>query len=375
MFNGFPSTTTPSVKVWNYATAQANTLANPAAQIALTDDCAPLQIVYVGGSYYPVAITLPNSPPAGKMITIKVDNIGAIQSTGNGVFVYDSSVPSAYSTAAPQLVAKIGCPAYVTFVYVPQQQQAPSATRYATSCWFVYGSINSSISSGPYENNYTVNLGDNNSASGFSSVAIGSSNYSTSTNSVALGTNNYATGLASVALGGYGTADGYYSTTLAGIYATTKGIYAGLAQAGDALSIALALGGIQKFSVVLGVKTTDATATVLRSNTSAATTTNQYILRNNSASVFKGTVIAAVTGGGNTAGWTFEGVIKRGANAASTTVVQSVVNLVGQDSGASGWTIAIAADTTNGGLKVTVTGQAATTITWTCLIDGTEASY
>ena len=55
MFNGFPSTTTPSVTVWNYATARANTLANPAAQIALTDDCAPLQIVYVGGSYYPVA--------------------------------------------------------------------------------------------------------------------------------------------------------------------------------------------------------------------------------------------------------------------------------------------------------------------------------
>ena len=35
----------------------------------------------------------------------------------------------------------------------------------------------------------------------------------------------------------------------------------------------------------------------------------------------------------------------------------------------------IAADTTNGGLKVTVTGQATTTIRWVCKIETTEMTY
>ena len=82
-----------------------------------------------------------------------------------------------------------------------------------------------------------------------------------------------------------------------------------------------------------------------------------------------------MTGAGNSAAWAFEGLIKRGANAAATSIVQSVVNLIAQDSGASTWVVAIAADTTNGGLKVTVTGQATTTIRWVCKIETTEMTY
>lgn len=45
-------------------------------------------------------------------------------------------------------------------------------------------------------------------------------------------------------------------------------------------------------------------------------------------------VIANVTGGGNTSGWELKGVIKRGANAASTALVRSVTTtLIAQDAG------------------------------------------
>jgi hypothetical protein len=73
--------------------------------------------------------------------------------------------------------------------------------------------------------------------------------------------------------------------------------------------------------------------------------------------------------------WSFEGGIKRGASAAATTLIQSVINPVAADAGASSWIVALSADTTNGGLAVTVTGQAATTIRWVCKIETTEMTY
>jgi hypothetical protein len=98
-------------------------------------------------------------------------------------------------------------------------------------------------------------------------------------------------------------------------------------------------------------------------------------MSNNSAYHFKGSIIAGVTAAGATSAWSFEGVIKRGASAASTSIVQSVINLVGQDTAASAWVFAISADTTNGGLAFTVTGAAATTIRWVCKIETTEMDY
>jgi hypothetical protein len=128
--------------------------------------------------------------------------------------------------------------------------------------------------------------------------------------------------------------------------------------------------------LVLGRQTTDATATVLTSNTNAATTTNQVILPNNSAYYFRGEVIAGVTGAGDTKGWYVEGVIKRGASAASTALVGTpTATSLYADTGAATWSIAVTADTTNGGLAITVTGAAATTIRWVAQIRTTEMTY
>jgi hypothetical protein len=103
---------------------------------------------------------------------------------------------------------------------------------------------------------------------------------------------------------------------------------------------------------------------------------NQVILPNNSAYFFTGEVVAGVTGGGNTKGWTIEGVIKRGANAASTALVGTpTVTSTYADAGASTWVIAVTADTTNGGLAVTFTGQASTTIRTVAKISTVEMTY
>ena len=128
--------------------------------------------------------------------------------------------------------------------------------------------------------------------------------------------------------------------------------------------------------LVLARQTTDATATALTSNTVAAGTTNQVILPNNSAYFFRGEVVSGKTAAGDTKGWTIEGVIKRGANAASTALVGvPTVTSTYADLGAATWDIAVTADTTNGGLRVTFTGQAATTIRTVCQIRTTEMTY
>ena len=96
----------------------------------------------------------------------------------------------------------------------------------------------------------------------------------------------------------------------------------------------------------------------------------------NSAYYFRGEIISGVTGGGDTKGFFIEGVIKRGANAASTALVGTpTVTSNYADAGASAWAIAVTADTTNGGIRVTFTGQAATTIRTVCQIRTTEMTY
>ena len=140
--------------------------------------------------------------------------------------------------------------------------------------------------------------------------------------------------------------------------------------------IANATGVSQGALLILGRETTNATATVLCSDSSAASGTNQVVLSNNSAYYFKGSVIANVTAAANGASWSFEGSIMRGANAASTVLIGTpMLNRVGATAGATAWSITVTADTTNGALAITVTGAAATTIRWVAKIETTEVTF
>jgi len=234
---------------------------------------------------------------------------------------------------------------------------------------------------------------DNKASASYSAVAGGQGNFATGNSSfVGGGIDNQANNLSSVVAGGrLNVASGDYSaigggrehiansafsTVSGGAYGSTRGVigyHAFPACNGPILPVP---GGLSQAGLlVLGAETTDATPTVIRSNTSAASTTNQLILPNNSAYYFKGSVIANVTGAGATKSWTFDGQIKRGANAAATTLTGSTVSSPYADAGASTWAAALTADTTNGGLAVTVTGQAGTTIRWVCKLETTEVTY
>jgi hypothetical protein len=218
-----------------------------------------------------------------------------------------------------------------------------------------------------------------NIASGVSSVIVGGTNNSNSGTTAFIGAGVSSAVTASygfVGAGAQNLVNSQFGGIIAGFNGTTRAIEGNHVFPACNNPIANAIGVQQSALLVLGVQTTDATATVLRSNTAAAGTTNQVILPNNSAYYFRGTVIANVTGGGNTKSWTIEGAIKRGANAASTTLVGTpTVTSSFADAGASTWVIAVTADTTNGGLAVTFTGQAATTIRTVAQIRTTEVTF
>jgi hypothetical protein len=231
-----------------------------------------------------------------------------------------------------------------------------------------------------------------NTASGIGSIIVGGVNNTASTNYAFIGNggtnnasgantfigcgfSNTASGTAaSVSAGNNNTANGSQSSILSGQFGTTRSINSNAVI--SSATITTSLGVSQSASLVLGRQTTDATATLLTSDGSAGGTTNQVILPNNSAYAFKGTVIANVTGAANGASWSFEGAIMRGANAASTVLIGTpAINRVAATAGATAWLIALTADTTNGGLAVTVTGAASTTIRWVCKAETTETTF
>jgi hypothetical protein len=225
----------------------------------------------------------------------------------------------------------------------------------------------------------TVCGGNGNTASnGSSFVGGGQNNLASNTfATVAGGFSNTASFTGSTVGGGSDNlANGIYSVIPGGRYGLSRQITGYHVFAACNAPIASFYGVTQSALLLLARQTTDATATVLTSNTIAASTTNQVILPNNSAYYFRGSVIAGVTGAGDSKSWTFEGAIKRGANAGTTAIVGTVIlNTIAQNAGASAWGIAITADTTNGGIAVTVTGALATTIRWVAKIETTEMTY
>jgi hypothetical protein len=223
----------------------------------------------------------------------------------------------------------------------------------------LFGAANTASGSGGF-----VGGGYQNSASGFGSFIAGGANNTSSSN------------FASVIGGSSNTANGVNSAILGGNQGSARSITGYQVSSACTIPIANISGVSQAALLILARETTDATPTALCSNTSAAGTTNQVILPNNSAYFFRGEVVSGKTAAGDTKGWTIEGVIKRGANAASTALVGiPTVTSTYADLGAATWDIAVTADTTNGGLRVTFTGQAATTIRTVCQIRTTEMTY
>jgi len=239
-------------------------------------------------------------------------------------------------------------------------------------------------------------------AIGLNSVAIGKQVKATATQSLALVDNSTASGQSSVAIGSYATASATSAVALGSAIASANysvaiggGGTTGKATASGKNSIALgdnakaveigkfafaSNGGFDNSSntqlglLVLRSDTTDATAEALTSDNSTASTNNQIILPNNSAYAFHGTIVARqqASGGTASAAWKIEGLIRREGSAGTTVLVNSATTVLDNT---PSWGMALSADTTNGGLKIEVTGAASTNIRWVATIHTSEVTY
>lgn len=219
--------------------------------------------------------------------------------------------------------------------------------------------------------NYSSAIGSSNWASGNSSSAIGGYNIASGQYSSAIGWFNKASGEASIALGKEVISSGHCSVGL-GRNANTKTM-------ASLVAIGVSHGGgfnPQTCICTLGIITTDATPTALRSDENpTGTALNQFTILANSAVTFYGLISATTTNGGDCSSWEFKGQIQSGNSTNSGNLVAAVTPvLIAQKAGASTWSVAISAATSNR-LLITVTGEAGKTIRWVCSMFMTEVYF
>lgn len=219
--------------------------------------------------------------------------------------------------------------------------------------------------------------GDSNQASAaFSGCFVGDSNTVSGESSVALGgkviaiSGDFSAGVGgqSITISGHYAANiGGYGITLTGQYSVGIGSYSDdLGLAGSFVQGSALFGGnwAGRNNVVMVSDTTDATPELLSTDNSPAGA-NKITLPNNSAFSVTGELVVRENATGDCARYDFKCLIRRGANAAATAIVGApTVTQTFGDSGAATWVVALTADTTNGRLAITVTGEAAHTLRW-----------
>lgn len=202
-------------------------------------------------------------------------------------------------------------------------------------------------------------------------------------NSVAMGKTTLASGTSSISFGEIAQATGDYSLAMGYgciASATASQAYGFRAKSDVVGKIAYAIGTFgtagdaQQGVFILRTATTNATPTGLSTNGAAPAATTQINLPSNSAYAFTGIVVARrqAAGGTESAAWKVEGLIRREGTAATTVLVNSNMTVLDNQ---PGWTLALTADTTNGGLAVTATGAAATNIRWVATMQTSEVTY
>lgn len=410
------ATATNSVAIGDTATS---TTANQIALGGTTDT------VKISGAY-----TLPTSDGTnGQVLT--TDGAGAVTfaDAGGGaaleLYAENPSSPTAPSATGTNAVA------------IGSNTTATAANAFALGLGDGDATGTSAFAvGGQSSNTSSIAIGTSSRASGFKSVSIGADSDATGSRAVALGANAQAltganaaaiadayasgtdsfaaaianntssygaTGTYSAAIGRHAKATASYASVLGGYlgeatasFSTTLGGRSNIADASysvasgygadvngisgkvvHASTLWASAGGTQCGTLVLMRDTSNATATALTSDGNAASATNQAVLPNNSAHSFSGTIIAreSAAAGSDYASWEIKGALLRDANAASTVLGNGIVNKLYATSGASAWAVALSADTTNGGLKVEVTGATATNIRWVATVNTSEVTY
>jgi hypothetical protein len=213
-------------------------------------------------------------------------------------------------------------------------------------------------------------------ASGQNALAAGCDATASNTGSVALGTSVTASGVQATAIGNSTTATGQRSTVL-GAQSMDRGGYARLCYAGTAINVQ---GDEQTCWQPIFATTTAAASATLTADRNAPSSSNILNLPNNGAYAFGRIVVLAYDSAGNHAcEWFIDALLaKRGASASLTTIVGSPTITIPQcdsalsSAGLSALSVTVAADTTNGGVAIGVTGVAGYNLTWRAAPQSTE---
>ena len=281
---------------------------------------------------------------------------GSVTATGAGAMALGGSYASGANSFAAAIATNSTSYGATGANSIAIGYQAKATNTYSTSI----GSSNNVTAYG------ALGAGDANTVSGDYGVAIGRQNTSGSTVSgrtnVALGYGNTATGGAAFAIGDRASTQGIY-----GKMAHSSGYGAGL-------------GTAQSGEIVLYGATTDATPKAICSGAGSSNTadsTNQVVLPNNSVYGFTGTVIARENSAqtNDFAVWEIKGGAVRAGSASTTTLGSYNINKISESTGAANWSIALSADTTNGAVAITVTGEASHSIRWVATVNTTEVTY
>ena len=221
----------------------------------------------------------------------------------------------------------------------------------------ISGGINNTCSGA----NAVISGGDSNVVSGTASVISG-------------GESNSATATYSTVTGGRSNLASATYSQAGGAYSTTRGIH-GADVRGAGLFVTQ--GDAQIARYILRNSTTNATQTELYADGVTASAGTRITLPNNSAYSFTGQVIGKTQTVGDVAAWRFSGTIQRITTAASTALVGTILMTDTNTTAgtAAAWSVSIDADTTNGGLRIRVTGAAATTIRWMATVNTCELGF
>lgn len=205
-------------------------------------------------------------------------------------------------------------------------------------------------------------------ASGVSSIAIGNGCTASGSYSVALGTGCTANSNGSVAIGSSCSAGAVYALAT-GQQTTARGV-AGATTEGYSASP----GRQQMARYPTRLDTTSDTASTMTADGGPPSTSDLPVMPDNSAYYCRIRVLARNTSTNESKSWSGTALIKRGANAAATTLVGSSIASDFGDTAMSACTAEISANTTYGALAVIVTGLASTSIRWVAQLETVEAA-
>jgi len=219
-------------------------------------------------------------------------------------------------------------------------------------------------------------------ATAANSIAIGYQAKASGAKSIALsGENAAASGAGSFAAGGeYQTASGAYSVAIGGSVNTASGeasyafgkraLAAQVGKYAYGAYLTSTAGATQGGMMILNAATTDATATVLSSDSNAAGSANQIVAASDTAITFDGSVTGIQNGAQAFGSFLISGLLVN--DGGTTTLVNSATTVIDNQ---SSWTVAMSADNTNNALAITVTGEASHNIRWVANIRTSEVTY